>query len=181
MANSETQVAMANALTRCLINRSDPDGFGVQVTWVSGRTTPDVENFQPQGLHFRLPAKSEGIAAAPSGIADNAVVVGASKRSALPDDALLEGEGGLHYLGEYKVFLKADGSLALGSKDPTDFIALASLVDDAIQNLILAIQAGFTAGGGAGPAYAGGSVQKTAFDALTAAVLPTGSTTIKAE
>ncbi len=177
---------MANSLTRALINRSSADAFDVQMTWMSGRTTPEVENFQPQGLHFRPPAKSEGIAVAPAGIADCAVVVCASKRSALPVDELGEGEGGLHYLGEYKVFLAEDGTLSLGAKAASDFVALASLVDaeltavkadlDALKALLVThVHAGVTTG----PGSSGASPAFAAYVPHTPA--PTGSETVKAE
>jgi phage gp45-like len=164
MGDQKVKVAMANSITRCLINRSGADGFDVQMTWLSGRTTPDVENFQPQGVHFRVPAKSEAVAVSPGGIADNVVVVGASNRKALPEDELGEGEGGLHYLGEYKVFLAANGTVSLGAKDASDYVALASLVKDELDALKAdldvvkqAIDAGFGAitEPGGGPAAVG--------------------------
>jgi phage gp45-like len=192
MGDQKVKVAMANSITRCLINRSGADGFDVQMTWLSGRTTPDVENFQPQGVHFRVPAKSEAVAVSPGGIADNVVVVGASNRKALPEDELGEGEGGLHYLGEYKVFLAEDGTVSLGAKDASDYVALASLVDGQISALKAditalkaAIVAGFTAGGASPPAYAGGTAQVNAFNtpaaAIPTAAAPTGSTIVKAD
>ena len=124
--------AIANVITRAIVNRIDPDGAIAQVMGLGGHTTPEVEVFQPQGVHFKLASGAEGILAAPTGDAGNAVFIAANDRTALPDDALLTGEGGLHLEGDWKVFLATDGTLHLSQKDPTDFVALASKVDAAL-------------------------------------------------
>jgi len=181
----KVKVMMLNLVQRGVVDRSSSDGASCQVKSVSGRVTPDVEILQGQGLHFRPGPGAEGVTVAPMGLADNAVLLGAGARKSLPADTLAAGEGGLHYLGAFKVFLAADGTLSLGAKDAGDYVALASKVDQAIATLQSAIQAGFTAGGGSGPAYAGGAAQKTAFD--SALLVPPGmpdstaSETVKAD
>lgn len=171
---------MLNIVQRGVVDRSSADGASCQVKSVSGRVTPDVEILQGQGLHFRPGPGAEGAAVAPMGLADNMVLLGAGARKSLPTDSLAPGEGGLHYLGAYKVFLNADGTLSLGTKLPADYVALASKVDANFTTLVSAISSGLTAGGASGPAYAGGAAQASAFNSAAAAVVPSGSLVIKA-
>lgn len=128
-----------NLIGRGMVTLSSADGATAQVKRMSGRVTPDVEVFQPQGVHFRLPTNAEGAMVSPAGVADNAVLVGASDRRNLPSESIELGEGGLHYLGTYKVFLNADGTVCLGDKEATDFVALASLVDARITAIVTAL------------------------------------------
>ena len=125
-------VLMMNMLQRAMIDRPG-DGSVVQVEGLGGRPVPDVEHLQPQGVHFKAPVGAEGLLAAPGGVADTAVLVCASDRRSVPAEDIEEGEGGLHYLGAWKVFLAEDGTLHLGTKVPEeedgDFVALASKVD----------------------------------------------------
>lgn len=47
----------------------------------------------------------------------------------VPGAALVPGEGGLHFLGTYAVYLAADGKVHLGGGTAaSDFVALAALV-----------------------------------------------------
>jgi hypothetical protein len=64
-----------------------------------------------------------------------------SAGGAVPPGAIAAGEGGLHYLGAWRVFCRADGGLCLGDQVPADWAALASLVDARLA----AIQAKFDA------------------------------------
>ncbi len=146
-------------ITRAKVDRSPAAGNLYQLAWLGGRVTPDVEHMQPQGLHFRAPGAAQGALLAPSADPSVAVVVGLG--GALPPDDLVEGEGGLHYLGEWRVFVDADGKVHLGARDPSDFVALASLVAaelDAIRTYVNGhthvIPAGTDIPGGLAPAPA---------------------------
>jgi hypothetical protein len=104
---------------------------------------------------------------APGGDPSVAMVIGLDgTRPAAP----AEGEGGLHYLGTWKIFLAADRTTHVGRKDPDDWAAIASTVDslfnqvntqiEMIKNAVSvglnAVGAGATANGPAGAtAYEG--------------------------
>lgn len=162
-----------NLVTRVTVDRS---GKYVQLKGLGDNVRPDVESFQPQGFYSRPPAGAVGVMVAPAGDGSAAVALGLHKRSALPTTPN-DGECGLHYLGTWKVFVAADGSVHLGAKDPGDFVALASKVDAAISTLKTAIGAGFTAVG-VGVA-ANGPAGKTAFDSAAAAIASSASSEVK--
>ncbi len=145
-----------------------------QVLWLDDRVSADVEYFEPQGVHFNAAGDAVGALLSPGGNKSASVLLCASGAS--PSDATAPGEGGLHYLGTYKVFCKADGTLALGAYAPADFVALASRVNAELDMLKTAI-AGWTP-----VALDGGLALKTALAAFIAAT-PTnvGSTTVRAE
>jgi hypothetical protein len=116
---------------RALVNK--PAGADAQTKTVGGRLSDNVEHFQGQGVHFQAPKGAEGVCFNVCGEADSAVLLAAGDRRALPSDPLsplAPGEGGLHYMGAFKVFLSFDGKLSLGEKMPDDFVALASKVDE---------------------------------------------------
>jgi hypothetical protein len=116
--------ALRNLIVRTKVNRS---GDKPQLTWGGGaRTTPDVEVMRQQGVYFREPPNAQGVMLAPGGDPSVAVAVGLG--GAVPSGAVADGEGGLHYLGTFKVYLHTDGTVRLGDKVATDFVALASLV-----------------------------------------------------
>lgn len=121
---------LQNIVRRAFVDRA---GVKPSLAHLGDSIAPDVENFQPQGLHFIAPAGAQGALLAPSAITSSAFVVGLG--ADVPTDSVAAGEGGLHYLGAFKVFLAADGKLSLGSKLPADFVALASLVDDRLQKI----------------------------------------------
>ncbi len=163
-------------LTRGVVDSRDNAGT-YQVTWSGERASAGVEYKEPQGLHFALPKDADGMTLAPFG--DRSAAVLLSSSGPTPTGTVAAGEGGLHYLGEWKVFLAADGTLALSAKAPSDWVALASLVDARISglrsdltSLKTAIGSGFTAVG-AGVA-ANGPAGKVAFDAAAAAI-PSGA------
>lgn len=118
---------IVNAITRACVDRGDSNGRFLQLLWGGDRVSGDVEHLEPQGLHFSAPADSSAVILAPGGSRAGALALGVGGE--VPADALDAGEGGLHYLGAYFVFLAKDGTLALGAKAPTDFVALASKVD----------------------------------------------------
>lgn len=92
-----------------------------------------VEHQEPQGVHFGVPVGAQGIVVAPGGVSSEAVALGMT--GAQPAGELAPGEGGLHYLGTFKVFLSDDGKVSLGEQMPGDWVALASLVDARISAL----------------------------------------------
>lgn len=100
----------------------------VQTSLLSDEVADGVEHMQPHGMSFRPPTGSDAVVLAVAGDPAHLVALAASKRGSRPTDAANEGEGGLHYLGEWKVFLAEDGSVHLGGKDPSDWAALASKV-----------------------------------------------------
>jgi hypothetical protein len=79
--------------------------------------------------------------------------------------------------GGVQIHITPDGTINLGGATLSDFVALASKVDQAIATLKTAIGEGFTAVG-AGSA-ASGAAGKTKFDESAAAIAGTGSTTVK--
>ena len=143
--------AIRNMVMRARVDRP---GATPQLIALGGRAYPSVENRQPQGLYFNPPAGAVGVMVSPAGDPSAAMAVGVGGTT---PDAPAAGEGGLHYLGTFKVFLAADGTVHLGQKDPTDFVALASKVDAALTAFETwagtHVHAGVTPGGGAsGPA-----------------------------
>lgn len=95
----------------------------------------ELEMFEPVGVHF-LPGLDDDVAVFEvNGAADNRVVMGSSQRGHRPTDLTDAYTGGLHYMGVWKVFLDADGTLHLGERDASDFVALASKVDDEIARI----------------------------------------------
>ncbi len=149
---------MAASVLRAIVSAASAGGGfpKLSIVTIGARTIPDVEYLQPQGVYFLPPSDAEGVALAPSGQTSAALVVCASSRSGSPSESLQAGEGGLHLLGTYKVFLAADGKLSLGAKEPDDFAALASKVDAAIGALQAAYDShthttACTAGGAAVP------------------------------
>lgn len=136
-----------NLCVRAVVTRS---GEQYQAQWLGDRVTPPVENFQPQGLHFRVPVGAEHLLLSPCGETSAAVMIGAHKRNAMPKDTLAEGEGGLHYLGTFCVFVAKDGTVNLGGGvAATDYVALAAKVDTAIANIVTYVNAHVHTGNGA--------------------------------
>jgi hypothetical protein len=136
-----------------LVLRASVDRPGVryQISSVGDSSRSDIEHMEPQGLHFRAPVGAEGIELRPGAVPENSVLVCAQGDA--PEDVLLPGEGGLHYLGTFKVFCKSNGEVHLaGGTGAADFVALAQKVDTAIANIRTYINAhvhpGVTTGGG---------------------------------
>lgn len=111
----------------------DQPGVAPQVRFFSGRAQSDTPSMEPQGVHFIVPAEAQGLLLSPNADPSLSAVVCAQGK--VPGDSITPGEGGLHLLGTFKVFLAKDGSVHLGEKDPTDFVALASLVLDELQKV----------------------------------------------
>lgn len=115
-----------------LVKLSEATGMVVQIqVKVDDQDTADeVPLMQPQGVRFRPPIDSEAVLVAVNGVPENVVAVAAMKRSTCPSDdpGLGEGEGGLYYAGEWKVFLNEAGEVHLGDKAGAEFVALADKV-----------------------------------------------------
>ncbi len=123
---------MSTAILRGLIKLADdaPSALTVQIEDMEPDDPDDeLEMFEPIGVHFLPSLDDEVLALEVNGSPDNRVVIGASQRTRRPQDLTDAGTGGLHYLGEWKVFLDADGTVHLGERDASDFVALASKVD----------------------------------------------------
>jgi phage gp45-like len=167
------RVRIENAITRAVVERADAAAEYLHRKWGGDRLSPGVENLEPQGLHCSPPAGASAVLLAPGGSRAGVVALGVG--ASTPTDALEAGEGGLHLLGTFKVFMATDGTLHLGKKDPDDYVALASKVDAAVSSLRqdlttlkTAIGTGLTAVGVG--AAANGPAGKTAFDGASAAV-----------
>jgi hypothetical protein len=120
---------LRNLITRTLVDSRGSDGT-YQVLWSADRVSAGVEYLEPQGVHFRPPKDALGLTISPH--ADRSAAVLIDAQGTVPTDTISAGEGGLHYLGDYQVFLSSDGTLSLGAKAATDWVALASLVDSRI-------------------------------------------------
>lgn len=131
----EMLVKLQNLIARAKVDRP---GEKPQLAWLGDRIAPEVENLLPQGFMSTAPAGAQGALLAPSGDTSVALAVGLQGDTPEAPDP---GECGLHYLGEWKVFVAADGSVHLGEKDPSDFVALASLVDARFAQLQTAFDA----------------------------------------
>ncbi len=171
-----------NMLTRGVVDARDNAGT-YQVTWSGERASAGVEYKEPQGLHFALPKDADGMTLAPFG--DRSAAVLLSSSGPTPTGAVAAGEGGLHYLGEWKVFLAADGTLALSAKAPADWMALASLVDARISGLrsdITTLKAATQTGLGGVPVAGSGlaGAFASATSAIPAAAASVASTKVKA-
>lgn len=124
-------------ITRVRVDRSDDSSKvpQVQITRFGKAAVHDV--MQPQGLYFRAPPEAEGVLLSAGGAASNAVLVSAQDRATWPAGGGIEdGEGGLHYLGAWKVFVDKDGNLNLGTKVGASKISR----DDKIQTELKALQ-----------------------------------------
>lgn len=122
-----------NLLHRVRVSRA---GFKPLVEWLSGRATPDVEVFEPQGVHFQAPADAQGIMACPMAAPENGVLLGLGGDKPPEGEGLSDGEGGLHYLGTWKLFLQADGNVVVGGgSGEGDYLAFASLVLSELQSV----------------------------------------------
>lgn len=111
-----------------------PDGRRYQVLYGPERAASGIEHYEPQGVHFAVPGDSKGVLLSPGGVREAAVMVGAS--GAAPADSVASGEGGLHYLGEWRVFMDSDGKLHLGARDASEWAAIASYVDARISAIV---------------------------------------------
>ena len=113
-------------VTRAVVDLRDSAGR-YQVLWGGDRASAGVEHLETQGVHFAAPGDADALLIAPAGDKSAAVLIG--MQGAVPGDSLPAGAGGLHYLGEWRVFVSDDGTVHLGSREPGDFAARASLVD----------------------------------------------------
>lgn len=118
------RVKLQNIVVRAVV---DLPGRTYQVRHLGDRVASKIELFQTQGVHFRAPAGAQGILLAPAGETTSAVLVAA--QGTVPTATLTPGEGGLHYLGTFGVWLAADGKVHLGGGTAAaDFVALAAKV-----------------------------------------------------
>lgn len=157
-------------LSRVVVDRSGPRP---QLSWLAKRLAPDCEVFQPQGLHFQAPGGAQGVGAALGG--DPSALVALGLGADVPPGDIADGEGGLHYLGAWRVFLDASGNVHLGEKDGSNAPSVAADVDQLFKDLATAIN-GWTP-----VAMDGGAALKAALSAwVTAATsADTGSDKVK--
>lgn len=82
-------------------------------------TDDDVELYEQPGVSFRLADGDEVLVLELGGDPSNLTAIGTSGRGKRPTTNIEAGEGGLYFAGTFKVFLKQDGKVYLGSKDAT--------------------------------------------------------------
>ena len=100
----------------------------VQLELLADETTdPDVEHYEQAGVTFRLPLDAETLCLALGGAQMNRTSLLTSGRGKRPTVALEEGEGGLYFDAVFRVFLKSDGTLRIGTKDATEAIIKGDL------------------------------------------------------
>jgi len=120
--------SLGTMILRSVVGRTaDASKFSLQqVRWLADRVSDEVEYFQAQGSYFRPIEGAEGLMLTVAGDKSSAVLALATKRDTSPGGgAIAEGEGGLYYAGEFKVFLDAAGIVNLGAKAGAQFVALA--------------------------------------------------------
>lgn len=128
------RVKLQNLIVRAVVDLS---GVVYQVRHMGSRVASTIQHLQPQGVHFRVPAGAQGVLLSPAGETAAAVLVNA--QGAVPSDVLASGEGGLHYLGSYKVFLDDAGLVHLGDGTSADeFVVLADKLQTAISTMLAA-------------------------------------------
>lgn len=115
----------------------------LRVLWMDDRISDDVEYMQPQGVHFLPPTDADGMLLSPAGNKSASVLVCA--QGSVPPASIAAGEGGLHYLGAYKVFLDADGSLSLGAQVAADGVGVDALIEARFNELKTAVAASYAA------------------------------------
>lgn len=133
-----------------VLGKIDKAGGAPQIKWLGGRATPGVPHMQGPGIFVVAPSGAIGFILAPN--ADPAAARAIGYDGPRPDEPAA-GEGGLHYLGAWRVFMAADGTVHLGAKDPGDWAARSIVVDarlDGIESAINALQLPVS-GGTAGP------------------------------
>lgn len=106
---------------------------GEQIQLQGGDVSPAVPHYEPQGVHFGPVPGARCVVLSPNGVTAQPVALGQS--ASVPGASIGAGEGGLHYQGTFKVYLAADGTVALGEQMPADFVALASKVNAYISGL----------------------------------------------
>ncbi len=136
-AERRLNAGLAAVVQRGMVDRVEPDGAQLQALGLSGRPTPELEHFEPQGWHSKPPAGADLLLLSPCGDSGNSVAALAHARAQQPvDPTMLDGECGMHLLGEFKVYVAADGSVHLGMKMAPDFVGLASKIDAALAALV---------------------------------------------
>lgn len=121
-------------LQRLIVKLTNDDG-AVQVMQLEGERVGaevDVVEFEamlPYGIVAHPPVGAEAIVGHIDGDSSQGVVLTAQHREHRPK-GLKEGEVGLHYFGDMKVFLAEDGNVHLGARAANDSAACASIVDD---------------------------------------------------
>jgi phage gp45-like len=122
----------------------------IQTQGLDGEVLDRVERFGEFGFASHPLVGSEAILVTPSGTRALAVIVAVDDRRYRPTD-LAEGECCLYTTSGKRVHCKSDDSIDIGTS-PTDYVALASLVDQRIsaleQWLLVHVHSGVTTGPG---------------------------------
>jgi len=92
----------------------------LQLDLLDGETRDDVPVYEQAGVSFRAYADAEMLVDAIGGSESNLAAFGTSARGKRPTVSIQEGEGGLYFAGVFKVFLKNDGGVYLGSMSATE-------------------------------------------------------------
>lgn len=129
---------VSTAILRAVVDRTSDDALIsiVQAKWAADRVSADVEYKQPQGLYFRPVSGAEGLYLAVAGNTSSGVLIAAQSREDSPGGGgIAEGEGGMYYAGEFKVFLDSAGVVHLGAKSGSEFVALADKVKSELDGI----------------------------------------------
>lgn len=151
-------MGVLSMITRAIVrlSRTTTGAQTIQADDAEGYPTDDdVELYEQPGVTFRTADGAEVLLLELGADGSNLTALATSGRGKRPTTALEEGEGGLYYAGEFKVFLASDGKVYLGSATATDYVALASKVDTEIDRLWTALGTHVHAGVTTGPGSSG--------------------------
>jgi hypothetical protein len=155
----ELWAALRGLIVDTVIESRDALTDRVKATWAGRRITPNVEPLFPQGVWFGVPGDARGVLFSPLGDPSRAkaLVQGTGPSNVTP---AVDGEGGLHYLGAWRVWV-ADGVVILGGgpDDASELLVRADRLQtelDAIKTYLDAhVHTGVTTGPGSSGVPAG--------------------------
>ena len=111
----ELWAALRGLIVDTVIESWDASAGRVKAAWAGRRITPNVEPVFPQGVYFGVPAGARGVLFAPLGDPSRAKALA---QGTIPSTSVEGGEGGLHYLSAWRVWVDADGVIL--AADPAD-------------------------------------------------------------
>ena len=149
-------MSVLSMITRAIVrlSRTTTGAQTIQAEDAEGYPTDDdVELYEQPGVTFRVADGAEVLLLELGADGSNLTALATSGRGERPTTAIEEGEGGLYYAGEFKVFLKANGKVYLGSPAATDYVALASKVEAELNKIKTAISGAAVSPGDGGAAF----------------------------
>lgn len=129
---------VVNAIRTAIVQRIDDSKRvqELQTEALEDEVDDAVPHYQPLGVSFRPAVGAEVLLVSVGSDVANRIALAAQARGQRPTDAA-EGAGGMYSPvdGEWKLYLAEDGTLHLGEKDASDYVALASRVDAEINRI----------------------------------------------